>query len=249
VAAELAAELVHLPVDVIAVALGPTVKAARMATASIPIVMLNSGDPVITGAVASYARPGGNITGLGMLTTELAGKRLQLLKEAVPGLSRAAALLEPSAENAYELQATQVAAEKLGVELLPLEIHQQSDIDGALSTLVNQRIEGLVVFTHGFARRYRNQILAAAATNRLPVMYGDREYVVDGGLISYGPNWSRAFYRAATYVDKILKGTKPADLPVEMPMTFDFVVNLKTAQALGITFPPEILLQVTEVVE
>ena len=181
-----AAELASIPVDVLAAGLGYSVRAALAATTTIPIVMVTSGDPVATGVVDSYARPGGNLTGQGMLSSELAGKRLQLLKETLPSLSRAAALMEPSGDNAFEFQATQSAAEQLGVELLPLEVHDGNSFESAFAALVRQRTEGLVIFTHGFARRFRTQIIAAASTQRLPVMYGDQQYVADGGCSRMG---------------------------------------------------------------
>jgi putative ABC transport system substrate-binding protein len=142
-----------------------------------------------------------------------------------------------------------MAAEKLGVELRALEVRDPGQLDQAFADLISQGVKGLVVFAHAFAGRYRREIVAAAANNQLPAMYGTRLYIGDGGLVAYGPSWPAAYYRAAYYVDRILRGTKPADLPVELPMTFDFVVNLKTAQALGITFPHEIMLQVTDVVQ
>jgi putative ABC transport system substrate-binding protein len=247
-AVALATELVSLPVDVIA-ALARTVRAIRAVSATIPVVMLSSGDPVRDGFIASYARPSGNITGLGLLSTELAGKRLELLKDVLPSLSRAAALRDPAFPADYEFDATQAAAQTLGIDLLPVDASDPSELDPAFAGLVRQGVEGLVVFTHALANRHGQQIIAAASAHRLPVMYGERSYVANGGLVAYGPTWAGTFYRAATYVDKILKGAKPADLPVELPMRFDFVVNLKTARELGITFPNEIMLQVTEVIQ
>jgi len=248
-AAQLAAELVNLPVDVIAAALAGPVGIARAATSTIPIVMLTSGDPVRDGFVESYGRPGGNVTGLGLLSTELAAKRLELLKELLPGLSRAAALLDPVFATDYEYEATLAAARQLGIDLRPLMVDDPSELDSAFGALVDQRIEGLIVFAHVFSGSYSRQIAAAAARHQLPAMYGRRPEVANGGLIGYGPSYPLAFYRAATYVDKIIKGAKPADLPVELPREFELVINLKTARALGLAIPQHILLQATEVIE
>src|SRR5262249_1713092 len=162
--------------------------------------------------------------------TELAGKRLQLLKDLLPTMSRAAALRDPAFPADYEFDATETAARTLGVELLAAEASDPSELDQAFAGLIRQRVEGLVVLTRALATRHGQQIVATAAAPQLPVMYGERSFVANGGLVAYGPSWTATFYRAATYVDKILKGAKPTDLPVELPMTFDFAINLKTAQ-------------------
>jgi putative tryptophan/tyrosine transport system substrate-binding protein len=247
---ELAAELVSLPVDVIVGAQGDAVSAARAATTTIPIIMLTSGDPLAAGTVPSLARPGGNVTGLSMLTGALAAKRLDLLKQALPSLSRVAALLEPSdIMRRSELRPTQDAADALAIEVQPVEVGAPTELEPAFAAMSGQGIEALVVFSHGFAIAHRAQITALAAAHRLPAIYGVRVMAASGGLMVYGPPVPDAYYRAATYVDKILKGAKPGDLPIEQPMRFDFVINLKTAQALGLTIPHHVLLQATEVIQ
>jgi putative ABC transport system substrate-binding protein len=244
----LATELVGLPVDVIA-AVARTVRGVRAVTATLPIVMLSSGDPVRDGFIASYARPSGNITGLGLLSTELAGKRLQLLKELLPNLSRAAALRDPGFPADYEFDATHAAARVLGVDLLPVEVRDPGELEQAFAGLVRRGVEGVVVFTHVLASRHAQQIVAEAAAHRLPVMYGEPSAVANGGLVAYGPSWTGTFYRAAAYVDRILRGAKPDELPVELPTQLDFAINLTTARALGLAIPPSVLQQATELIQ
>jgi putative ABC transport system substrate-binding protein len=244
----LAVELVGMPVDLIVTAGGEPAQAAMDVTRAIPIVFTGSADPVRVGFVASLARPGGNVTGLSNLGAPLAGKRLQLLREMVPGVSPVMYLSDTgSAQRTGSLQVTQQAAESLGVQLLTPTVLSAADLPAALELAVVEHAELLVTGPLMYAERRRIVEFATAA--RLPLMAMDRSFAVAGGLSSYGPNTPAMYRRAAVYVDKILKGAKPADLPVEQPMRFDFVVNMKTAQALGITFPNEILLQVTEVIQ
>lgn len=243
----LAAELVRLKVDVIVPMDPPGVWAAKKATGTIPIVMPNGVDPVGAGLVAHLARPGGNITGQAMLTRELAGKRLELLKEVVPGVSRVAVLWNPAEpEEAIEWQEAQRAARGLGLQLHSLEVREADDVEGALSTLTKGRMDALYVATY---HRWRKPVIEFAARNRLPAMAALRHIAAEGALISYGPNYDDLFRRAATFVDRILKGAKPADLPVEQPTRFELVINLKTAEALGLSIPPSLLTRADKIIE
>ena len=248
---KIAAELVHLNVDVIVVeGHTPAIKAAKDATRTIPIVMAVSGDPVGTELVDSLARPGGNVTGLTILTPDLAGKRLELLKEAVPSLGRVAAIW--NAANPAKLldwRETQVAAEKLGLTLQSLEVRRPADFDRVFDAETRDRADGLVVFSDGLINGHRQPILDFAARTRLPAMYPYREFVADGGLMSYAPSYPDLFRQAAVDVDKILKGTKPADIPVEQPTKFELVINVKTAQAMGVTVPEALLARADKVIE
>jgi putative ABC transport system substrate-binding protein len=245
---DLAAELVRLKVDVIVPMDPPAVWAAKKATGTIPIVMPNGVDPVGAGLVASLARPGGNLTGLAMLARELVGKRLELLNEVVPGVSQVAVLWNPAVpEEAIEWQEAQLAARTLGLQLHSLEVQGADDVDSALSMMTKRRVDALFVAVF---HRWRKPVIEFAAMKRLPAMAGLRFIVVDeGALISYGPNYDELFRRAATFVDKILKGANPADLPVEQPMRFELVINLKTAKALGLTIPPSLLMRADKVIE
>ena len=247
--AEIAAEFVRLKVDVIVTHSSGPVLAANQATSVIPIVFAVSGDPLGTGLVASLARPGGNVTGLSVQFTDLAGKRLELLREVLPGLRRLAILANiGNPGSALEMGEVQATARTLGVERLTLEIRRAEDIAPAFETLKG-RAEALYVCSDPlvFTNRIRINTLALAA--RLPTMHGLREYVEAGGLMSYGANFPDLFRRVADYVDKILRGAKPADLPVEQPTKFDLVVNLITAQALGLTMPPSLLARADDVIE
>jgi putative ABC transport system substrate-binding protein len=247
---DLAAEMVRLKVDVIVTSPDLAIQAAKQVTKTVPIVMAHSFDPVGSGLVASLARPGGNVTGSSVLATELSGKRLELLKEVVPELSRVALLGDPAAPiSAIALSETERAAQALGVKLQYVEVRGPADFNGAFAAIARARA-GLIVppaINLFFANRSR--IVELAAKHRLPGMYGVREFVEIGGFMSYGPNVAHLFRRAATYVDKILKGTKPADLPVEQPTRFELVVNLKTAKALGLTIPPSILIRADHVIQ
>jgi ABC-type uncharacterized transport system substrate-binding protein len=246
----LAVELVWLPVDVIVTTGGvPATRAAMPATTTIPIVMAEAGDAVGTGLVASLARPGGNVTGLSVISPDLVGKRIELLKEAAPMVARIAVLYHPSfPATSVGLRLAQAAAPALGLTILPIEVHTADEFDDQLATM--RRLGAGAVLTPGdpFTSAHLRRILHFAGTHQLPTMCGAWEYAASGCLIAYSANRAALYRRAATYVDKILKGTKPADLPVEQPMKFELVLNLKTAQALGLTIPPHILFQADEVI-
>jgi putative ABC transport system substrate-binding protein len=246
----LAADLVRLKVDILVGSGTPANQAAKDATDTIPIVIAASGDPVKTGLVASYARPGGNITGFSALTQGLSGKRLQLLTDAAPGTSRVAVLGNPSNPVvALTLGEMPAAAQLLGVRLQILEVQGPGEFEGAFEAAVREGAEALVTELDALTSAHRTRIVDLAAKSRLPAIYPDRGFVDAGGLMAYAVNFPDLYRRAAAHVDKILKGAKPADLPVEQPMRFDFVVNMKTARELGITFPHEVALQITEVIE
>jgi putative ABC transport system substrate-binding protein len=244
----LAADLVQLGVDVI-VAGGSQALIAKRATTTIPIVMPVANDPVAAGLVASLARPGGNVTGLAFLSEDLPGKWLELLKEALPGVSRVAVLWNPPTE-AGQLRVSDVAARSLGVRLQALKVERGDDLGRAFAEAKRGRAEALFVLSSPFFYAHRTRLVELAARHRLPTMYHQQEFVVgSGGLMSYGPNLRDLFRRAATYVDKILKGARPADLPVEQPTKFELIVNLKTARALGLTIPPTVLARADQVIE
>ncbi len=249
--AELAAELVRLKVDVIVTSTDEAIAAAKQQTRTIPIVMIFSSDPVGTGFVASLARPGGNITGLTSISPELSAKRMELLKEVIPGLSRVAIMWNPDVRgNLLEYKETAEAARSLRLQLQSVEVSQADDIERAFSALTTGHPEALIVFPlNPLAFANRAQIASLAQKHRLPTMYGRRENVEAGGLIAYGPNPADAWRRAATYIDKILKGAKPGDLPVEQPTKFELVINVKTAKALGLTIPPSLLRRADAVIQ
>jgi putative ABC transport system substrate-binding protein len=245
---KLAAELVALNVDLIVTSGTPPTWAAQQATRTIPIVMTLVGNPIAAGFIASLAKPGGNITGLTTISPELGGKRLALLKEVFPKVSRVAVLVDPAITGA--LQDTRAAAEVLGVTLLPLEVRGPNpDLERAFRTATTERVGALLVAPGPATELDRKRVVDLAAKNRLPAMYGPREFVDVGGLMSYGPSFPDSFRRAATYVDRIVKGAKPADLPVEQPTKFEFVINLKTARALGLTIPQAVLIRADEVIQ
>ena len=245
----LAAELVQRKIDVILVTGTPATQAAKNATKTIPIVMINVTDPVGTGLVASLAHPGGNVTGLSNLYEDVGGKQLELLKEAFPKISRVAVLWDSANPgNALSLGKMKVAAETLRITLQPLEIHGPDDLELALSAIKKEHISALSALRNAVTNNYRPRIVDFAAKSRLPAMYPDREFVEVGGLMSYGPNFADLFRRAATYVDKILKGAKPADIPVEQPTKFELVINLKTAKALNLTIPQTVLYRADKVI-
>jgi len=247
---DLAAELVRLKVDIIVTQSTLDAYAARQSTSTIPIVMTASGDAVGTGLVASLARPGGNITGLTSLSRELSGKRLELLKEAVRGLSRVAVLWNAAnPDKARDVEETQVQARTLGLELQSLEIRGPNDFDGAFQTATRKRAGALLILADSLTITHQSRIVDLAAKSRLPAMHEQREFVEAGGLMAYGPSLLGLFRRIATYVDKILKGAKPADLPVEQPMQFELVINLKTAKNIGLTIPPELLVRANNVIK
>ena len=246
----LAAELVRVKVDIIVAAATPAPEAAQRATATIPIVFMNHADPVGSGLVASLARPGKNVTGPSLFSPELVGKQLQLLKEAVPGTSRVAVLSNPTIPlHALLLREAEVAARSLKVQLQVLEARAPGDFASAFSAMTKDRVGGLIVLGGAMFFAQRTRIVELAAQSRLPAMYGVRENAEAGGLMAYGPNLRESFRRASTYVDKILKGAKPADLPVEQPTKFELVINLRTAKALGLTIPQSLLLRADEVIE
>jgi putative ABC transport system substrate-binding protein len=246
----LAADLVRLKVDVIVVEGTPAIQAAKDATSAIPIVMRVSGDPVKMGFVESLARPGGNVTGLSTMSSGLAPKRLELLKEAVPKLKHVAVLWNAANPvKVLDWRETQAAARALGLKLQSLEVRGPTDFQGAFDYATRDPADALVVFADNLINSHRRQILDFAATRRSPAMYPYRGFVDEGGLMSYAPSDTDLFRRTAVYVDRILKGTKPADLPVERPEKFEFVINLKTAKALGLTIPQSLLLRADQVIE
>jgi putative tryptophan/tyrosine transport system substrate-binding protein len=247
----LAAELVRLKVDVIVSAGGtPVIMAAKNATNAIPITFVGSADPVALGIVASLARPGGNVTGLNIGAPELYGKRLELLKEAVPGTARAALLLNPDNPAAHlVLKETQISAQALGLQIQSLEVRGLNDFEGAFDAAIKGRVGALIVAQNPPITTHPKRVVELAAKHRLPAMYAVGEYVADGGLMAYGPSMPDLYRRAAAYVDKILKGAKPADLPVEQPTKFELVINLKTAKQLGLTIPPEVLMRADKVIK
>jgi putative ABC transport system substrate-binding protein len=246
----LANGLVRLQVDLIVATNTPAAQAAKQATGTIPIVFTRVGDPVRTGLVASLAHPGGNVTGVSIISTTLSTKLLDLLKQAFPTVSSVAYLWNPANDTAaLAFEETQAAAQTLGVQFQSLEVRAPQELGSAFGAATREHADALVVWDEPTVASQYIQIVDFATKSRLPTIGFWRDFVVAGGLMSYGPNLPDAYRRAAYYVDRILKGAKPADLPVEQPMTFDFVVNMKTAQALGITFPNEIMLQVTEVIQ
>jgi len=244
----LAAELVQLPVDVILTDTGAAAQAAKNATTTIPIVMGTSGDPVRTGLVTSLARPGGNVTGLTLHAPELSGKRLELLREAMPGVTRVAVLWNPaSSPQHHDLRVSEAAAQTLHLHLRPVEVSSPDEIEAAFATVTSAGADVLVTLADAMLWNQRRRIADLAAHNRLPTFFPEREFVEAGGLMAYGSNVPANFHRAAAYVDKILKGTKPADLPVEQPAKIELVINLKTAAMLGLTIPPTLLFRADEV--
>jgi ABC-type uncharacterized transport system substrate-binding protein len=248
---QLAADLVGLGVDLIVTSGTPPTLAAQNATRTIPIVMTVVGDPIAAGFIASFARPGGQVTGLTQISTELDGKRLTLLKEAFPKVSRLAVLFDPSASGqSVPLRDTQTAARALGVNLLPLKLRgPDPDLESAFRTATRERAGALLVVAGPVQERHQKRIVDLAAKNRLPAMYAQRGYADVGGLMAYGVSLPDLYRRAATYVDKILKGAKPADLPVEQPTKFELVINLKTANALGFKIPPTIFHRADHVIQ
>jgi putative tryptophan/tyrosine transport system substrate-binding protein len=243
----LADELVKLHPDVIVTVATPPVLAAKRATTSIPIVMATAGDPVRLGVVASFARPGGNITGVTLYGTELNAKRIELFRDAIPRIKRIAFLA--NAKNPYSQylwEETEPAARALGLEPILWRLQELGDLP---ATFEAERTDALIVFSDALFNNARRQIIALAAKHNLPVMYEGREFVDDGGLISYGPNIAEMTRRSATFVDKILKGANPADLPIEQPIRFELAINAKSAKALGISLPPSLLARADEVIE
>jgi len=244
---ELAAELVRLKVDCIVTAGETPTHAAKQATSTIPIIMTTVGDPVGLGFVASLARPGGNITGLSTYSTDLAGKRLELLKETILKLSRVAIVSDPRS-LAAEVKETEAAARLLKVQLIFLEVQNLDDLENAFRSIARSRVDAIVIGAGGFFNTNQRRLVELAAKHRLPGMYIEQEFVLAGGLMTYATSIPALYRRAATYVDKILKGAKPADLPVEQPTKFEFVINLKAAKQIGLTLPPNVLARADRVI-
>ena len=246
----LAAELVRLKVDIIVTAGGQATRAAKEATPTIPIVMTNDPDPVGSGFVASLARPGGNITGLSTLAPELSGKRLELLREVVPKLSRVAIVgTSTQAGHAQAIKELELAAKAFNVQIQYLDVLDSKDIETAFRAAAKGRADGVLTLTSPILRSQRAQLADLAVKNRIPAIYNDIQFVEAGGLIFYGVSFLDLDHRAATYVDKILKGAKPADLPVEQPTKFEFVINLKAAKQIGLTIPPNVLARADRVIK
>jgi putative ABC transport system substrate-binding protein len=248
--AALATELARLNVDVIVTASSPPAKAAKSATTSIPIVILDPGDPVATGLVTSLARPGGNVTGVSSIAPDLAAKRLEMLKEAAPKTSRVAVLFNaaiPPAEIA--MTELKVAAQVLGLRIQSVAVQGRTGFEEAFGTITQDRADGLIVFPDPLTFTNQELIANFAAKSRISSLFGAKEFVESGGLMSYGPSYPGMFRRGAYYVDRILKGAKPADLPVEQPTNFELVINLKTAKALGLTIPESLLRRADQLIE
>jgi putative ABC transport system substrate-binding protein len=247
---DMAVEIAGLKVDVIVAYGTPATQAAKRATSTIPIVMVGTGDPLRTGLVLSLARPGGNVTGNSIMTIDIATKRLQLFMEAVPGLSRVAFLWNPSnAVNAIHFEEMKLAARTLGVTLLSLEARSPQELENALAAMIRARPHGLMVTADSVLTLQIRRIVDAAVSGGVPTMYQLKENVQAGAFMSYGPSLPELFRRAATYVDKILNGSKPADMPVEQPTRFELAVNMKTAKALRLTIPASVLSRADHVVE
>jgi putative ABC transport system substrate-binding protein len=245
----LAAELVGLKVEVVFTSSTPSVLAVKKATSTIPIVFVSISDPVASGLVTSLARPGGNITGLSIVAVELSGKRLELLKEAVPKVTRVAFLWDSTnPAQAPQWREAQAAAQALGLQLQSLEVRSSNDFDSAFEAALRERVQALVTTPAALLGAHLKRIVEFAAKNRLPTMYGNPQFVDAGGLMSYAPDYTVQYRRAAYYVDRILKGTKPADLPVEQPMKFELVINLQTAKLIGLTIPPNVLARADRVI-
>jgi putative tryptophan/tyrosine transport system substrate-binding protein len=247
----LAAELVRLGANVIVAANTPAALAAKNATRTIPIILVTSGDPVGSGLVASLARPGGNVTGLSLMPTlAIAGKQLELLKEAFPTLTHVAVLANPAnPPTAGLLKEVELAARSLGLRLRVVQVRESKEFGDAFDTMKRERVAALMVIADPLVSVNRDRIVAFAATNRLPAIYPYRTFVDAGGLMSYGADVADLTRRAATYVDRILKGAKPAELPIEQPTKFELVVNLKTARAIGLTIPQSLMLRADRVLE
>jgi len=246
----LAAELVRLKVDIIVTSGTPGGLAAKNATSTIPIVLASGGDFVADGLVASFSRPGANITGLSVFARELSGKRLEILKEAIPGMTRVAAAfntLNPGTRSLFK--ETEAAATKLGLKVLPLDIHFPDGVERAFSEAVRLRASAVVIISDGATIVHRAQLGSAALQHHLPTIFANKTYLEGGGLMSYGPDIIEVWRRAATYVDRILKGAKPAEMPIEQPTKFELVISLKTSKALGLTIPPSLLLRADQVIE
>jgi putative tryptophan/tyrosine transport system substrate-binding protein len=246
---ELAAELVRMDVDIIVTTGTPAVRAIKGASATIPIVFAVISHPVENGIVASFARPGGNVTGLTILTEELSGKRLELLKETIPNINRIGVLSDvTNPTQALEWKEIMAAAEALRVKLQSLGLRSSNDFESAFTAALRERVQAVITLPQPLMNSHRNPIVGFAIKNKLPAIYPAPEYMDAGGLMYYGPVYTELFRRAASYVDKILKGTKPADIPVEQPTKFEFVINLKAAKQIGLTIPPNVLARADKVI-
>jgi len=248
---DLAAELIRLKVDIIlAIGGSPPAQAAKNATQTIPIVMANVADAVSDGLVSSLAHPGGNITGLSTFAPELSGKRLELLKELLPGISLVAVLASREFQGyGAQIKEVEAAAKALGMQLQAVDVRGASDLDRGFAAIKKMRAGALMTLSDPVTFSLQKQIVEQTLTNRVPSIHLQVEYADAGGLVSYGPSYTDLFRRAATYVDKILKGAKPADLPVEQPMKFEMVINLKTAKQIGVTIPPNLLVRADRVIK
>jgi putative tryptophan/tyrosine transport system substrate-binding protein len=245
---DLAAELVRLKVDLIFAPAGPAAAAAKQATTTIPIVFARTDDPVALGLVTSLAHPGGNLTGLAQFTAELSGKRVELFKETFPKVARIAFLWSSTAGDRHFNQAND-AARPLGLKVQSLDVRQHDDFERVFEAARKERVQGLIVAPHPLINNQRVKIVEFAAKSRLPAIYPLSEFIESGGLMSYAANTADIYRRAAFYVDKILKGTKPAELPVELPKKFEFVINLKTAKQIGLTIPLNVLARADKVIK
>ncbi len=248
--ADLAAELIGLKVDLMVTRGTPASLAGKRATQTIPVVMANAGEPVESGLVSSLAHPGGNVTGLSSLTVRIEAKRLGLLREMVPSIARIAALYNMSSPaNPPQWREVETAARSLGLQTQLLDVRKPEDLASAFDAATRQRADGLIVGQEGLLQANRRLIVELAAKHRLPAIYRSMEFIEAGGLMAYGPNYPDLYRRAATYVDKIFKGAKPGDLPIEQPTKFELIINLRTAKALGIAVPPPLLLRADEVIK
>jgi len=246
----LVAELLAAKVDVIITAGTPATLAIKKATSTVPLVFIAVGDPVGTGVVPNLGRPGGNITGLSSIAPDLEGKRLELLREVVPKLSHVAFFLNPAnAFHTASMRQARVAAQSLGIKLQPMEVNKSEQLDGAFASIVKEKPDALLILADRIFLHNRKRMMEFAIHQRLPSVNAYRELVEAGGLISYGPSYEDMHRRAAVYVDKILKGTKPADLPIEQPTKFTLLINLKTAKTLGLTVPPTLVARADELIE
>ena len=246
----LAAELVRLKVDIIFAASGPPAAAAKKATSAIPIIFVGTVDPVASGLVASLARPGGNITGFSVGAPGLYGKRLEILKETLPRVSRVGLLLNAASPSGdVILKETRAAGQELGVQVQSLDVRSPNDIESAFAAATKAQAGALVVAQQAPISSNQKRIVELAATRRLPAIYADTDWIQVGGLMSYGPSYTDLYRRAAVYVDKILKGTNPADLPVQQPVKYELMINLKTAKVLGLTIPPGVLMRAERVIK
>jgi putative ABC transport system substrate-binding protein len=246
---ELVKELTQISVDVIFTNATPGTVAAKQATDKIPIVFTGVGDPVQSGLVHSFAKPGGNVTGVSILSPELGGKRLELLREVIPGITQVAFLWSPSASTAVALKTTQTAADALGIQLHSLEVRGPNDFSSASEAVTGKRVQAVLTNPSPVLTTICSRVIEFAAKNRLPAMYANSQFVDAGGLMSYAHSSADTYRRAAVYVDKILKGAKPADLPLELPTKLELIINLKAAKQIGLTIPPNVLARADRVIK